>query len=66
MDVKWVREALNESVKKGKLVIIILNVVLRSWKMIYADVKAIVKQKEVKELVTVSYKFVRSIVKWGN
>ena len=34
--------------------------------MIYADVKAIVKQKEIKELVTVSYKFVRSIVKWGN
>ena len=27
--------------------------------MIYADVKAIVKQKEVKELVTVSYRTVK-------
>ena len=54
---------LSESVKKGKFVTkiffqIMLNEILKShMKMISADVKANVKQYEIKYLVAVSYKF---------
>lgn len=34
--------------------------------MIYADVKAIVKRNEIKELVAVFCKFVGSVVTWRN
>ena len=47
-----------ESVKKGKIVMKILDIVEWSlWKMMSANVKATMKQQEIKDLATVSYIF---------
>ena len=56
-----------ESVKKGKIVMKILDIVEWSlWKMMSANVKATMKQQEIKDLVAVSYIFLRSTLKTWN